>query len=91
MLKIEPLKHASSISGEKSGLALDASDPATDKQYRAAYANMVRMVKKLYDSGIQIVAGTDDSNGYALDRELSLVDRTPQETTRDADCLEELK
>jgi imidazolonepropionase-like amidohydrolase len=54
------------------GEALDASDPATDKQYRAAYANMVRMVKKLYDNGIQIVAGTDDSNGYALDRELEI-------------------
>ena len=52
--------------------ALDASDPATDKQYRAAYANMVRMVKKLYDSGIQIVAGTDESDGYALDRELEI-------------------
>jgi len=52
--------------------ALDASDPATDKQYHAAYANMVRMVKKLYDSGIQIVAGTDESNGYALDRELEI-------------------
>jgi imidazolonepropionase-like amidohydrolase len=54
------------------GGALDASDPATDKQYRAAYDNMVRMVKKLYDSGIQIVAGTDNSNGYALDRELEI-------------------
>jgi imidazolonepropionase-like amidohydrolase len=54
------------------GQALDASDPATDKQYRAAYANMVRMVKKLYDNGIQIVAGTDNSNGYALDRELEI-------------------
>ena len=54
------------------GQALDASDPATDKQYRAAYANMVRMVKKLYDSGIQIVAGTDNSNGYAFDRELEI-------------------
>jgi imidazolonepropionase-like amidohydrolase len=54
------------------GEALDASDPATDKQYRAAYANMVRMVKKLYDGGIQIVAGTDNSNGYTLDRELEI-------------------
>jgi len=52
--------------------ALDASDLATDKQYRAAYANMVRMLKKLYDNGIQIVAGTDNSNGYALDRELEI-------------------
>lgn len=53
-------------------MALDASDPATDKQYRAAYANMVRMVKKLYDGGIQLVAGTDNSNGYTLDRELEI-------------------
>jgi cytosine/adenosine deaminase-related metal-dependent hydrolase len=52
--------------------ALDASDPVIDKQYRAAYANMVRMVRKLYDNGIQIVAGTDNSNGYALDRELEI-------------------
>ena len=54
------------------GQALDASDPATDKLYRATYANMVRMVRKLYDNGIQIVAGTDNSNGYALDRELEI-------------------
>ena len=54
------------------GEALDATDPATDKQYRASYANMVRMLKKLYDSGIQIVAGTDDGRGYAFDRELEI-------------------
>jgi imidazolonepropionase-like amidohydrolase len=54
------------------GGALGASDPETDKQYRAAYANMVRMVKKLYDSGIQLVAGTDAGSGYAFDRELEI-------------------
>jgi imidazolonepropionase-like amidohydrolase len=54
------------------GQALSAADPATDKQYRAAYANMVRMVKKLYDNGIPIVAGTDQSSGYALHRELEI-------------------
>jgi hypothetical protein len=53
-------------------LALPVPDAATDKQYRASYANMVRMVKKLYDSGIQIVAGTDAVNGYAFDRELEI-------------------
>ena len=59
--------------GSKSGGgALDATDPATDKQYRAAYANMVRMLKKLYDSGVQIVAGTDAGSGYAFDRELEI-------------------
>lgn len=59
--------------GAKSaGEALGATDPATDKQYRACYANMVRMLKKLYDSGVQIVAGTDAGSGYAFDRELEI-------------------
>jgi imidazolonepropionase-like amidohydrolase len=52
--------------------SLPAADPQTGKQYRASYANMVRMVKKLYDSGIQIVAGTDAGSGYAFDRELEI-------------------
>jgi imidazolonepropionase-like amidohydrolase len=51
--------------------ALPVADPATDRLYRASYANMVRMLKKLYDSGVQIVAGTDDT-GYALHRELEI-------------------
>jgi imidazolonepropionase-like amidohydrolase len=54
------------------GDALPASDPQTDKQYRASYANMVRMVKRLYDSGVQIVAGTDAGSGYAFHRELEI-------------------
>ncbi len=33
---------------------------------------MVRMLKKLYDSGVQIVAGTDAGSGYAFDRELEI-------------------
>jgi imidazolonepropionase-like amidohydrolase len=54
------------------GDALSVPDAATDKQYRASYANMVRMVKRLYDSGIQLVAGTDAGGGYAFDRELEI-------------------
>jgi hypothetical protein len=54
------------------GGALSASDPVVDKQYRASYANMLRMLKKLYDNGIQIVAGTDQGSGYALHRELEI-------------------
>ncbi|HXS95903.1 MAG TPA: amidohydrolase family protein [Candidatus Limnocylindrales bacterium] len=49
-----------------------AEDPATDAQYRRAYANMLRMLKKLYDSGVTIVAGTDAGSGYAFDRELEI-------------------
>jgi len=54
------------------GDALPAPDAATDRQYRASYENMVRMLKKLYDSGIQIVAGTDAESGYAFHRELEI-------------------
>jgi imidazolonepropionase-like amidohydrolase len=47
-------------------------DDATDTLYRASYANFVRMVKKLYDNGIIIVAGTDQGSGYSLHRELEI-------------------
>ena len=33
---------------------------------------MVRMVKRLFDSGVQIVAGTDAGSGYAFHRELEI-------------------
>lgn len=53
-------------------LALPAGDAETDKLYRDSWANMVRMLKKMYDGGVQIVAGTDQANGYALHRELEI-------------------
>lgn len=62
-------------SSKTGGGALGVADSATDLQYRASYANMVRMVKKLHDSGIQIVAGTDMGSGYALDRELEIYNK----------------
>jgi imidazolonepropionase-like amidohydrolase len=52
------------------GQALPVPDVATDQLYRASYANFVRMLKKLYDNGITIVAGTDQGSGYALHRNL---------------------
>jgi hypothetical protein len=52
--------------------ALPIPDAATDQLYRASYANFVHMVKKLYDNGITIVAGTDKGSGYALHRELEI-------------------
>jgi imidazolonepropionase-like amidohydrolase len=54
------------------GGALPVADAATDKQYRASYAKMEAMLKKLYDSGVQLVAGTDAGSGYALHRELEI-------------------
>jgi hypothetical protein len=53
-------------------LGLPAGDAETDRLYRDSWANMVRMLKKMYDGGVQIVAGTDQGNGYALHRELEI-------------------
>jgi len=41
-------------------------------RYRAAYAKMLAFVRKLYDFGIPIVAGTDALAGFSLHRELEL-------------------
>ena len=54
------------------GEALPTPDAATDQLYRASYANFVRMLKKLYDNGITVVAGTDLGKGYSLHRELEI-------------------
>jgi imidazolonepropionase-like amidohydrolase len=54
------------------GEALPTPDVATDKLYKDSYANFVRMVKKLYDNQITIVAGTDLGKGYSLHRELEI-------------------
>ena len=39
-------------SSKAGGGALDAADPTVDRQCRASYANMIQMLKKLYDSGV---------------------------------------
>ena len=59
-------------SAKTASLSLPVADAATDQLYRASYANFVRMVKKLYDDGITVVAGTDVGSGYALHRELEI-------------------
>ena len=41
-----------------------------DQRYRDSYKAMLRMLKKLYDSGLTIVAGTDGIAGFTLHREL---------------------
>lgn len=43
-----------------------------DQRYRDSFANMLRMVKTLYDAGVPIVAGTDAMAGFSLHRELEL-------------------
>ena len=59
-------------SAKAAGQALPVPDAATDQLYRASYANFVRMLKKLHDNGITVVAGTDQGWGYSLHRELEI-------------------
>jgi imidazolonepropionase-like amidohydrolase len=43
-----------------------------DRKHRAAYANMLTLVKALYDAGVPLLAGTDCTAGFCLHRELEL-------------------
>lgn len=43
-----------------------------DQRYRDSFQQMLKMTKALYDSGVPIVAGTDDLAGFYLQRELEL-------------------
>ena len=43
-----------------------------EAQYKESYANMLRMLKLLYSSGVTFIPGTDDFAGFALHRELEL-------------------
>ncbi|HSE48128.1 MAG TPA: amidohydrolase family protein [Terriglobales bacterium] len=51
---------------------LPLAEGVTPQRYRDSYANMMRLVKAMYDAGIPIEAGTDDTPGFALHRELEL-------------------
>ncbi|HEX4067888.1 MAG TPA: amidohydrolase family protein [Acidobacteriaceae bacterium] len=43
---------------------------ANDQTYRQSWAVMLQMTKRLYDAGVPILAGTDDTPGLMLHREL---------------------
>ena len=43
-----------------------------DQIYKYSFAALVRMTKRLYDSGVPLVAGTDNVEGLMLHRELEL-------------------
>ncbi len=49
-----------------------AKDAAQVKKYRAVYAHMLALVRRLHESGIRIVPGTDTIAGLWLHRELAL-------------------
>ena len=44
----------------------------SEQQYRDSAEAMLRMIKLLHDSGITLVAGTDDLPGFTLHRELEM-------------------
>ena len=46
--------------------------PALEPAHRASFIAMERLVKRLHDAGVRIVAGTDASAGFSLHRELEL-------------------
>ncbi len=47
--------------------------PVSEKgEYDASFDRMMKMLKKLYDNGILIVAGTDGGEAFALEHELEL-------------------
>ncbi len=52
----------------KSSFAAIAERPA----YDSSFARMMQLLKKLYDSGILIVAGTDGGEAFALEHELEI-------------------
>ncbi len=46
--------------------------PALEPVYRTSFIAMERMVRRLHDAGVKLVAGTDASAGFSLHRELEL-------------------
>ena len=46
--------------------------PILEPAYRASFINMERLVRRLHDAGVQLVAGTDAMAGFSLHRELEL-------------------
>jgi len=43
-----------------------------DQRYRDSFANMLKLVKAMYDAGIPVESGTDSIAGFTLQRELEL-------------------
>ena len=56
------------------GLAIKSpfGNEANKEAYKAAFSNMLKMLKQLYDQGILLVAGTDGGEANALHHELEL-------------------
>ena len=53
----------------------DASAPADDKAYRAAFEKILATVKMMHERGVFIVPGTDSDGSFTYHRELELYQR----------------
>jgi len=65
--------------------SMEIPDEATAERYRRSYARMIEMVGAMHRAGVQIVAGTDEMPGFALQGELELYVRaglSPAEALR---------
>ncbi len=51
--------------------SMDVNDK-NEEPFRKSYATMLGMVKKMHDAGVPILAGTDETAGFALHRELEI-------------------
>ncbi|HMB58639.1 MAG TPA: amidohydrolase family protein, partial [Xanthomonadales bacterium] len=47
-------------------------DPGADVAYREAFQTLLQVVKLLYDNGVGLLIGTDDTTGFTVHRELEL-------------------
>ena len=51
---------------------MNIPDDATAARYETSYAKMVEFIGRLYRAGVPVVAGTDGTPGFTLQRELEL-------------------
>ena len=68
---MEPVAHRLPPQIRRNFLAVGLPVPdGMDQKYRDSFQTMLRMLRRLHDAGLPIVAGTDDLPGFTLHREL---------------------
>ncbi|HYW49777.1 MAG TPA: amidohydrolase family protein [Gemmatimonadaceae bacterium] len=64
--RVPPVARRSLIGG---GLPMT---PSQEETYRASFINMERLVRRMHEAGVRLVAGTDAMAGFSFHRELEL-------------------
>jgi imidazolonepropionase-like amidohydrolase len=68
------------------------NSPEEDEAYRKAFAKVIDTLRMLYENGIRLLPGTDDTTGFTLQREIELytvAGMAPAEALRSATLLPE--